>query len=291
LYRSPSAPVSDFRACLEAARNFIEQRPDHTVCLMGDFNVPEIAWNPPEANPRTANSDALLSFTEDTLLSQYIDVPSRGSSYLDLVFSNSETLVSRVRSKETRLSDHNLLEFVVTRNPCSAARETVPPQFAADEFRSLDMYKADTEAICEDLNKVNWKAVFCKCTTEELPRVFRDILFQIAQIHAPRKKPRRGRPKLVRKLSRKKRAAKGRLAQLLEKKGTPISQIEALQKRIDVLYGEIRDAILDADIKQEKLAVEKIKTNAKYFYSYAKRFAGDSSGISALTGDSASPSS
>ena len=285
LYRSPSATVEDFKTCLEAARSYLNDRQDYTHCLMGDFNVPETEWDPPMANPRTANSDALMGFAEDALLSQLIDVPSRGDNYLDLMFSNVDSLVSRVSARDTRMSDHRLIEFGLTRDPCSVARETVPPRFAADEFRSLDIRKANIEEICEELSKVDWEDVFSSCTTDELPRVFRDILFQAAQMHCPRKKPRRGPPKLVRKLSRKKRAVQERLTRLKGESKTPAEQIKALEQRLNTLYYQIRDAILHDRDRQESLAVAKIKENAKYFYSYAKRFAGDTGGISALTGE------
>ena len=282
LYRSPSAPVADFRACLDEVKRYIDERPDYTVCLMGDFNVPEVSWDPPVANPRTGTSDALMSFTEDSLLSQYIDSPSRGKSYLDLVFSNSERLVSWTTTRDTKLSDHRLVEFGLNRDPCSVSKETVPSSFAADEFRSLDIRRANIKAIGEYLDMVNWKDVLGKCTTDELPRVFRDILFQAAQIFTPRKKPRRGKPNMVRKLARKKRALQQRLTKIMEDEKAPEEQIRALEKRLNELYWQIREAVMNDKCKQEELAIEKIRENSKYFYSYAKRFAGESSRISAL---------
>jgi len=244
--------------------------------------VPEISWDPPAANPRSPTSDVLMRFTEDSLLSQYIDAPSRGNNYLDLVFSNSERLVSWATTRDTKLSDHRLVEFGLNRDPCSVSRETVPSRFAADEFRSLDIRRADIEAISEYLNMVKWKDVFEKCTVDELPRVFRDILFQIAQIFTPRKKPRRGKPNMVRKLARKKRAVQARLTRVLEDERSPEEQIRAIEKRLNELHWQIREAVMNDKSKQEELAVAKIRENAKYFYSYAKRFAGESSRISAL---------
>ena len=53
-------------------------------------------------------------------------------------------------------------------------------------------------------------------------------------------------------------------------------------KNLALIHYSIRDAIVDENLFKEEQAVGKIKTNPKYFYSYAKRSSEQKQSISML---------
>ena len=56
LYRPPLAPIEDFKACLESIHEYSAGKDDYDLCLLGDFNFPNISWETgitTSANPST----------------------------------------------------------------------------------------------------------------------------------------------------------------------------------------------------------------------------------------------
>ena len=47
LYRSPSAPLTDFKACLDAVHEYTNGKEDLDTYFLGDFNFPSISLDPP----------------------------------------------------------------------------------------------------------------------------------------------------------------------------------------------------------------------------------------------------
>ena len=86
--------------------------------------------------------------------------------------------------------------------------------------------------------------------------------------------------KALRILSRKKR----KIQKALDKANplSPESQPKSLGKKLPLIHYSIRDAIVDEKLFREEQAVGKIKTNSKYFYSYAKRYSKQKQSISML---------
>ena len=80
--------------------------------------------------------------------------PTRADNILDLYISNSEDLVSHVSVSDTVLSDHRLVEIILSYNPCSFVPSS-PPDFFNSSFRSLDFHKADFNSINEKLSSVD----------------------------------------------------------------------------------------------------------------------------------------
>ena len=86
----------------------------------------------------------------------------------------------------------------------------------------------------------------------------------------------------VRIPSRKKRKIQSQLNDALNKPHSPPAQIESLQRKLAMAHLDIRDAINQDLLHREQQAVNKVKENPKYFYSYAKKFSKKKSNISML---------
>ncbi|KAL5251988.1 hypothetical protein ACHWQZ_G014955 [Mnemiopsis leidyi] len=93
--------------------------------------------------------------------------------------------------------------------------------------------------------------------------------------------PMRQSSRILRILSRKKRRLQAQLNKAVSD-SSPTALIRELDKAIDLIHYDIRDAIVNERHFREETAVGKVKTNPKYFYSYAKRFSKQKQTISML---------
>ena len=80
LYRPPNATSASFKACLDRTADYINGYDGYDVCLLGDFNVPNINWDSVSATTSTETSTTLLDFTSENLLSQYVLQPTRNNN-------------------------------------------------------------------------------------------------------------------------------------------------------------------------------------------------------------------
>ena len=283
LYRAPSASLADFKACLDSVREFSLGKDDYDTCLLGDFNLPNISWDDGASTVANLSSELFEDFMAEQLFSQYVLQPTRDSNILDLFLTNSAALVTHVDVSATKLSDHNMVEIFLSYNPCHP-NVNVPPPFQEAFFRSLDFAKAEFASINSNIAKVDWELLLETAGLEEFPATFTKCILEICQEHCPLKLPpkRHGSSKM-RVLSRKKRKLQQRLDTALT---TPdaynFEYVRKLEDSISLLHYDIKDAIVSERRYCEELAVGKVKSNPKYFYSYAKRFTKQKQTISML---------
>ena len=285
LYHPPNSTHDSFKSCLDSAQSFISQHDsDYDVCLLGDFNFPNINWDPVDVCVSSDSSSRFVEFLSDNLMSQYILQPTRKDKILDLFITNSPSLVTHVIATDTKLFDHRLVEVFFSYN-LSKPHHASPPAFESDTFRSLDFSKADFPKIREELARVDWKSLSEQCQdVDDLPARFSDTLFQICKSGCPMKAPPKSRKcnRKLNALSRKKRKLQQALQVATDSPGTPPSRIVSLQDKLSLLHYDIRDVIVQDRCFKENQAVSKIKSNSKYFYSYAKQFSKQKQSISML---------
>jgi len=282
LYRPPSAPLADFQACLNAVHDYTEGKDDFDICFLGDFNFPNISWETNLVNTPNPSTELFENFMNDHLFSQYILQPTRMENTLDLFLTNSSSLVTHVDVRPTKISDHNMVEIFLSYNPCHP-NISVPPLFEAASFRGLDFNKANFDGIRSGIEEIDWAAVAEEKGLDNFPGALTTSLLSICQEHCPLKRPpKRHNSCKMRNLSRKKRRLQDRLDRAVS---NPLSSPElttVLENDIALLHYEIRDAIVSERNFKEEVAVGKVKSNPKYFYSYAKRFARQKQSISML---------
>ena len=283
LYRPPNAPHASFQACLDKVRQYFVGHDDYDVCLLGDYNFPNIQWDPVTTTFSTESSSALLDFMSEHLLSQYVLQPTRKDKVLDLFITNSPSLVTHVSTSDTKLSDHRLVEIFLSYNLCQPNIAS-PPSFETNSFRSLDFTKGDFVKINNRLSTVNWAELSSTCDEEEFPERVTQVLLEACQEGCPLKVPPRAKKgsRLLHTLSRKKRKLQSAFDAVIADPLAPSSQIDSLRRRLSLLHYDIRDAIINERRFKEEQAVGKVKSNTKYFYSYAKQFSKQKQSISML---------
>ena len=154
-------------------------------------------------------------------MTQYIDIPTRQSNILDLLFTNNDKLVHDFTSQfHPKLSDHNIIDILVpwnsllpTTNPL---QEVTPDNQNLEGFRGLDLYNANYEAISSDLDNTDWEALWSGSNLEDFPDVFYQTVLKVCKNHTAIKPPKKvnhnsAHERSYRSLLRKKRKLKCRL--------------------------------------------------------------------------------
>ena len=201
VYRPPNASSVRFSNLLKLMTDNIRSVNDDSFqfCTLGDFNLPYIQWPSGiiasgSSSESNQSASLLLSFMSEHFLNQYVHCPTRQNNVLDLFLTNDDRLVTHVNSKNTELSDHNIVDIMMSSNPLSPEESSVP-RFDENSFRALDFNKADFEQIRHDLQEIDWNQLQSLCSFEEFPVLFTYTLFQVCSSSTPLKKVPTGRPK------------------------------------------------------------------------------------------------
>ena len=147
-------------------------------------------------------------------------------------------------------------------------------------FRSLDFDRADYDILNAKLSATDWEELRDSTTFAEFPSEFTNKVLDICLKNVPHKQPPSGKRRICNSLRRKKSKLNIRL--LAAKCGNDAARIMKLEDEIGLLSFKIVEAIVHHLNESERRAVEKIKENPKYFYSYAKSFSKVKHSISTL---------
>lgn len=160
-------------------------------------------------------------------------------------------------------------------NPPVQREEVVDPL----SFRAVDYHTADYDAINEQLSEADWEQMHHLCENEEdFLELIRLTVLQAVLQHSPYKLPpgNRSKPKNNKSLrernilKRRKRKLRVRINALKTvDPGSPT--ISALEKKVHLLSYEIQQSIVSHLNATEDKVVSVIKSNPKYFVSFAKR--------------------
>ena len=286
-YRPPNASATSFTSLLSFFSSCISRMNDdsYDIMMTGDFNLPLIDWE--TTSVLTGGSlemqqaaQALLVFMSKHLLFQYVLCPTRKGNILDLFITNNDRLVTNVTTSPTSLSDHELVDVMMAWNPLSNEKFAIP-KFDEASFRSLDFNRGDYGLLRDMIVKTDWSELRSSCSFEEFPALFTDVLLGICSACVPRKEVPSGRPKHTNALRRKRNRQNARLQALIAN-GAHEDHIKSVRRKVALLQYDIRCAHNKRLDERESNAVNKIKTNSKFFYSYAKSLSKIKSSINML---------
>ena len=290
LYRPPGdTPHKKFNDAINFIKSFVETKDESwNIIITGDFNLPNICWdtlniNRSETNGCSICAESLLKFMESKLLSQVIDKPTRvenngTENILDLIITNNVDLFREFDVISTSLSDHELISVVLSKElkancPINMLKQKKVPD--TPSFSSLNFLKADFDKINNDLEKINWEKLKSESNVFDFPITFYETLLNICYKYTPLKKSaykkRRSKYyKVCYAINRKRRKVKARLKALQTLQ--PNSRgIAYLKEKLVTLEKEAQHKILYCKHIEEKKALDAIRVNPRYFYSYAKQ--------------------
>lgn len=298
-YKPCDASFSSFTGLLnffETCMNQTEDLYKYSIIIVGDFNFPEL-WNVRNENieAKSQSEKKFVSFLDKYFLHQYVDVSTRdeGSCHniLDLVITNNDRLVLDNKSEKTILSDHKIVDILLSPNQFKSSQEkSMPQELCLTGFQSLDLYKADFTSINHDLSSIDWNTLFNESSLEEFPKILYDTVLECCKKYTPSKELnvdkmfKVGNNRSYRILIRKLKKLQVRL-KCIESKVPSSPKAVKIKIEITSIKEQIKINTNQQLDKREKKAIAKIRSNPKHFYAYVKKLYKSKQSIAQLLDD------
>ena len=282
VYRQPDDPAGghpsgpdEFNEALVRLKDTIESlegTPDILLC--GDFNLPKANWTSP-AESSCPLTEKMISFQNNFFLNQVVNKPThRSGNTLDLVLTNNTHLISDINSQPSALSDHYVVE-AQTHYKSHFSRTQRKHRKVYNKFDTLNFFSEDTDwnMLRMELSEVNWDQEFDSLNDPSLELdKFTAICENISTKHVPsRKKPDLKGKSRVPRDRRILMRRRNKVSKQLSKKQPP-SMRKKLTNELFEIELKLQDSFSCTMKLQEEKAVQAIRRNPKYFFSYVKKF-------------------
>ena len=115
LYRPPTTKMAEFSPVLSTLKLKLNELDDHSISLIicGDFNFPRTCFYTGTtlggSDEERRQVELLRDLQDELFLRQIVNRPSRGDSYLDLIFTNNEDIFGVVEAEDSIMTDHRVL--------------------------------------------------------------------------------------------------------------------------------------------------------------------------------------
>ena len=268
----------EFSQLLESLSSVLEAEsaPTPSILIAGDFNLPHTNWPIFEPKPGAPADERrmielLSSFSSKHFLMQLIDLPThRAGNTLDLLLTNDPDLFpSQTIDPASPISSHHIItsEFMLmSSGQKPACYKTEPVGF---EKINLFNEKTNWDTIKTQLSMIDWDQKFNGLSVTQMVLEFTKVCENIALPNAPPKK-KRGRRKPIpreRKILMRKRTNLRKRYQI----ANTISRRSSIQNKLVEIERKLQESYKVEEKREEDRAVEAIKSNPKYFYSFASR--------------------
>ena len=309
VYRTPDDPKhnrksaeKEFSQFLKAARDCLKKLPAPTpdIILCGDFNLPNADWNSGECRSGASRVreeqkmvSALYSFAVDNFLVQQIEQPThRDGNILDFLFTNNRDLVHSYTSTYSGQSDHKVVEVrshYKTEAPLEETSVKREPTGDNASFFDLNFFSDDIDwtGLNATLEDYNWSLDFKGLNPNDMFNKFLSICLSVETEYVPqRRRPRKSGCRIPRHRRVLMRTRRRINRQLTRTQSGPRRQ--ALIKKLVKIENDLKESHRNQQEVQEQKAVNNIKKNSKYFFSYAKSLSKVKVGIGPLINSSKS---
>ena len=285
LYRQPDdstggncSSINEFKPALDKIQAEIAEigEPSPNILICGDFNLPGISW---DNVARRAGSDSiassLIDFMEKHFLNQHIlQSTHKDGNSLDLVFTNNANLLHSyecIIPTLSSVSDHYIVE-------CKTTLGTSPDDFDSEQpiksspLDNLNFFSNDInwEHISDLFKEIDWTLILSGLTPEKQLAIVLDKICLICRENIPlRKSNRTCKPKIPRDrriLMRKRKKISDQL-----KLNVSNGRRMKLQRKLVDIEISLQNSHLNSKALSELKAIEAIKKNPKYFFSYTKK--------------------
>ena len=303
VYRTPESATSDrksghiqFSQCIGELKKCVRdlQTPTPNIILCGDLNLPNVNWMEGECivgasrvREEQKMVSSLYDFATDNFLVQRVEESThQDGNTLDLIFTNNPDIVHSYYSIPSAQSDHFMLEVHSTFNLSKA--DTSTPLVEEEEefsFRHLNFFHetTDWENLNEKFAQFDWDTEFEGQDANEMFNRFITACLEISRSIVPLRRKASdsaGKSKIPRARRTLMRSRRRTNAQLMTTRNH--ERKVALEARLVEIEKKLQKSYSQQQTSQEARAVDNIKVNPKYFYSYAKSFSMVKVGIGPL---------
>ena len=249
------------------------------IFLLGDFNLPHINWKTGTIKAGVSHNekemiDTLINFMNEFHLSQCITEPThKDGNTLDLLLVNNKDIIHSFKCIPNLSSHHNLLEITMhfNFNPTTWSQISQNRQ-SENEFETFNFFNEsiDWEGFNKDMADVNWESEFDNITPEHHLQKLLKILLYYCRKYIPIKKSfnKNGYriPRDRRILMRRRRKLVKRLSHTFSPK-----RLNEIKENLTEIELQLQLSHKRSRKADESKAVNSIKVNPKYFFSYAKK--------------------
>ena len=302
IYRQPNDPGGGNICTAEQLTNLIGEisevldsipAPSPNIVIGGDFNLPHARWSSFKHLPGASSEEKRMiniisDFCSRHFLTQIVEQPThRAGNILDLIFTNNPSIFVKVDiTPASPISSHYLL--VASTSLSSTGQSTgVHQREDTNGFDLLNLHSESTNwmNIKSSISNNNWINIFRDLSPTEMLEKILDVCQDAATKNAPKKLQRkygarrkipRERKILMKKRTRHRRQYKAATTQA--RKDSSFSKLTEIEAKLQESYAT-------QDQREEDKAVEAIKSNPKYFYSFASRRSKSHNPIGPLTDD------
>ena len=174
------------------------------------------------------------------------------------------------------------MEFVFTLDPPSKEEEPEDeePLDAAHEWRELNFFseEVDWTALSNDLCNQDWEEAINSAEPAQLHETFSARCLAIAKAHVPLRRAQGSHQKIPphrRRLMRRRTKLRQKYDESAHQRATAHKGLTGIERELRMSYAKQREF-------EENKAVGNIKTNPKFFFSYAKKHSKTKTGIGPL---------
>ena len=253
------------------------------IIIGGDFNLPHIDW--PLCTPKPGSYteepkmiELLDHFSQELNLTQHVNEPThKDGNTLDLLLTNNNDLIITHSILDTlnSISHHSIIEVATTYQPNSPLLSKTHNNPKLSQFDSLNFFsdQVNWDNLNNQLMEHNWNQELRGKSPDKVLSDFYSVCYDIAQKHVPKKRSKPNRPKhnptqrLRFNLTRRRR----RINKLLSRITSP-SRRNTLKTELIKIEVNLQKSYKATSAYEEEVAVNAIKRNSKFFYSYAKKF-------------------
>lgn len=294
VYRQPDdikggnrSTPKEFKAALSKLRTLLvsQENPAPETLICGDFNLPNAVWPkglPADGCPREEREmiEALVELTDEFFLNQIINsaTHNRGNT-LDLLFTSNPNFLHSHEMVGSVFSDHKIIECATTFGSNSINipdSDTPEKEENKQNFDNLNFFSESVkwESLNRKIKTRNWRSEFRGLSPGRMLDKFLMICYSFSEELVPRK----ARVDTTRKKASKIPRDRYNLMRTRRRVNIQIQKTQS-EARLNKLKQKARDIEKNLqksyesskDYKEHK-AVSAIKTNSKFFYSYAKSF-------------------
>ena len=299
VYRQPDDRVGNHRSTdaeflpvIEKLSKSLAGLPDPcpNIFFCGDFNLPHANWFDGSVSTGCSTSEQLMiqkvkQLQNDHFLEQYVTSPTQvDGGTLDLVFCNNSAIMHSYQTIHPlrSISDHFVVEVSTPLCASNTEDEERPPLIAALDNLNFHSNDIPWKEMSETITKCVDAEDFTNLTPNEHLTQIMKILIDVAYKFVPCKKSvKKGSgtkiPRHRRILMRKRRKLICQSNEATSEKKK--EKVKAKLIKIEIL---LQKSHSEARSRKEQLAVKAIKTNSKFFFSYAKQFSATKSSIGPL---------
>ena len=303
-YRSPDATVrgidchrstnKELDAYLNQLRRFLSSLPSPTpnIIMMGDYNLPHANWTTGQCSAGASTDEqemvtALFNLANENFLVQKFDSPThKAGNIIDLLFTNNSELIHNIETIPSSVSDHLLINTSTTHKIPNNDKSgsTSPPDCNHSSFRSLNFFSdsIDWHGLSEELQSHNWFNDLQDPGVSDMMNNFISTCHDISTKWVPSrttqgKQSHQRIPKQRRSLMRRRTCLK----KLYVSSKTECKRVSIMNKLIEI-EKKLQKSHCEERRHTESLAIDKIKCNPKFFYTFARRYSKIKVGVGPL---------